>query len=42
MEIGQSLQRSRRLDADRLTTLYRLATEVPGVYVPQFYDAPEG
>lgn len=42
VEIGQSLRRSRAQKLDRDTTLYNLATEVEGVYVPQFYDSPPG
>jgi radical SAM superfamily enzyme YgiQ (UPF0313 family) len=42
VEIGQSLKRSRTAGLDRETTLFNLATEVEGVYVPQFYDAPAG
>ena len=42
VEIGQCLQRCRGEGLDREATLFALATTVPGVYVPQFYDAPEG
>lgn len=42
VEIGQSLKRSRTAGADRETTLFNLALEVEGCYVPQFYDAPAG
>lgn len=42
VEIGRCLKSCRRDQLDREDTLYRLATEVKGVYVPQFYDAPPG
>ena len=42
VEIGQCLRRCREQQLDRETTLFKLATEVEGVYVPQFYDAPAG
>ena len=42
VEIGESLKRSRKAQLDRETTLFKLATEVEGVYVPQFYDSPAG
>ena len=42
VEIGQCLRQCRAEGLDRDATLYRLATSVEGVYVPQFYDAPGG
>lgn len=42
VEIGQCLRRCRADGLDRESTLHRLATEVEGVYVPQFYQAPDG
>ena len=42
MEIGQCLRACRAERLDREATLFRLATSVEGVYVPQFYQAPEG
>lgn len=42
MEIGQCLRQCRAEGLDRDATLYRLATSVDGVYVPQFYEAPDG
>ncbi|KAL4447381.1 hypothetical protein ABPG77_007414 [Micractinium sp. CCAP 211/92] len=42
VEIGQCLQRCRADRLDREATLHRLATEVEGVYVPQFYLPPDG
>lgn len=37
-EIGRCLERCKAEGLDRETTLFRLATEVKGVYVPQFYQ----
>ena len=42
IEVGQCLQRCRREQLDRTETLFRLATEVVGVYVPQFYEEAPG
>ena len=42
VESGQCLQRCRAEALDRDATLLRLATTVEGVYVPQFYEAPNG
>lgn len=42
VDIGNCLKTCRRDQLDREDTLYRLSTEVKGVYVPQFYDAPPG
>lgn len=42
VEIGQCLRRCRADRLDREATLHRLATEVEGVYVPQFYQPPDG
>ncbi|PSC72413.1 Radical SAM domain [Micractinium conductrix] len=42
VEIGQCLRRCRAAGLDRDSTLFSLATQVEGVYVPQFYDAPGG
>ncbi len=36
------LRQCRAEGLDREATLFRLATTVEGVYVPQFYDAPGG
>lgn len=36
------LRQCRAEGLDRESTLFRLATTVEGVYVPQFYDAPGG
>jgi hypothetical protein len=40
-EIGQCLEGCRADRLDREGTLLRLASTVDGVYVPQFYEAPE-
>lgn len=42
VEIGQCLRQCRAERLDREATLFRLAIRVEGVYVPQFYDAPQG
>ena len=42
VDIGKCLKSCKKEQLDREDTLYRLATEVKGVYVPQFYDAPPG
>lgn len=42
VEIGQCLRQCRAEALDRESTLFRLATTVDGIYVPQFYDAPGG
>lgn len=42
VEIGWCLKWCRAQQLDREETLFQLATTVDGVYVPQFYDAPEG
>ncbi|GIL66252.1 hypothetical protein Vafri_19868 [Volvox africanus] len=42
VEIGQCLKRCIADGLDRRSTLLRLATQVEGVYVPQFYEAPRG
>ncbi len=42
MEIGQCLRACKAARLSRVETLFRLATQVEGVYVPQFYQAPEG
>lgn len=42
VEIGECLKKCKNDRLDREETLYRLSTEVVGVYVPQFYDAPPG
>ena len=41
-EIGESIKKSKREGLNREETLFRLATEVVGIYVPRFYDAPKG
>eukprot|EP00898_Chlorokybus_atmophyticus_P001515 jgi/Chlat1/2364/Chrsp17S02639 len=41
-EIGQCLKGCKAKGLSRIETLYRLATTVKGVYVPQFYEAPAG
>ena len=41
MEIGECLKACRAEGLDRAGVLLRLATSVEGVYVPQFYEAPE-
>tara|TARA_B100000683_G_scaffold153818_1_gene148701 strand:- start:2402 stop:5692 length:3291 start_codon:yes stop_codon:yes gene_type:complete len=41
-EIAESIKRSKREKLTREETLYRLAVDVEGVYVPRFYDAPPG
>lgn len=41
-EVGQCLKQCREEGLDREGVLYRLATTVEGVYVPQFYDSPAG
>lgn len=42
VDIGTCLKMCKKDKLDREDTLFRLATEVKGVYVPQFYDAPPG
>jgi radical SAM superfamily enzyme YgiQ (UPF0313 family) len=42
VEIGDCLRQCRLEGLDREGTLFRLATTVDGVYVPQFYDPPKG
>ncbi|KAK9820493.1 hypothetical protein WJX72_010859 [[Myrmecia] bisecta] len=42
LEIGQCLRGCKGDCLSRTDTLHRLATQVAGVYVPQFYEAPEG
>lgn len=42
VEIGECLKTCKEDALDREDTLFRLATKVKGVYVPQFYDAPPG
>lgn len=42
VEIGECLKKCKKQGFDRETTLFKLATTVEGVYVPQFYDAPSG
>lgn len=42
IDIGRCLKACRAEGLDRETTLFRLATTVEGVYVPQFYDSPPG
>mmetsp|Transcript_11804 Transcript_11804/g.28601 ORF Transcript_11804/g.28601 Transcript_11804/m.28601 type:complete len:1155 (-) Transcript_11804:126-3590(-) len=41
-EIGECLKRCKREKLNREETLFRLATEVDGVYAPRFYDSPPG
>lgn len=41
-EIGRCLARCKARGLDREETLYALATEVEGIYVPRFYEAPGG
>ncbi len=41
-EVGQCLKQCRAEGLDREAVLFRLATTVEGVYVPQFYDSPAG
>ena len=41
-EIGICLKKCKKDRLTREETLYRLATEVVGVYVPRFYDSPPG
>ncbi len=41
-EIGHCLKQCRAEGLDREAVLFRLATSVEGVYVPQFYEAPRG
>ena len=41
-EIGECIKRCTREKLNREETLFRLATEVVGVYVPRFYDSPPG
>ena len=41
-EIGECLKRCKRERLNREETLFRLATEVRGIYVPRFYDSPKG
>jgi radical SAM superfamily enzyme YgiQ (UPF0313 family) len=41
-EIAVCLQRCKSQGLDRDATLFQLATTVPGVYVPAYYEAPEG
>lgn len=42
VEAGQCLRACKAEGLDREATLYRLASTVQGVYVPQFYDALDG
>ncbi|KAG2437314.1 hypothetical protein HXX76_005971 [Chlamydomonas incerta] len=42
VEIGQCLKSCVADGLDRRSSLLRLATQVEGVYVPQFYEAPPG
>ncbi|GLC42030.1 hypothetical protein PLESTB_001060800 [Pleodorina starrii] len=42
VEIGNCLKACAAEGLDRRSTLLRLAVSVEGVYVPQFYEAPEG
>ncbi|KXZ41222.1 hypothetical protein GPECTOR_638g746 [Gonium pectorale] len=42
VEIGRCLQACRSKGLDRRSTLLQLARSVEGVYVPQFYEAPQG
>ena len=41
-EIGECIKRCKREKLNREETLFRLAMEVVGVYVPRFYDSPPG
>jgi len=41
-EIGECLKKCKKDELNREETLFRLATEVVGVYVPRFYDSPPG
>lgn len=41
-EIAESMKKSKRARLTRVETLYRLACDVEGIYVPQFYDSPPG
>eukprot|EP00667_Euglena_gracilis_P002736 EG_transcript_2742 len=41
-EIGHCLRRCQKEGLNRVETLYRLATEVAGIYVPMFYDCAPG
>ena len=41
-EIAESLKKSKLAKLTREETLYRLACDVEGVYVPRFYDSPAG
>jgi hypothetical protein len=42
VEIGECLKQCKADRLDRVETLFRLATSVEGVYVPQFYQSIEG
>jgi radical SAM family uncharacterized protein/radical SAM-linked protein len=42
IEVGECLKSCRREGLDRVETLFRLATEVKGIYVPQFYEEAPG
>jgi radical SAM superfamily enzyme YgiQ (UPF0313 family) len=42
VEIGDCLKKCKRERCNREETLFRLATEVEGIYAPRFYDAPPG
>lgn len=42
VEIGECLKQCKAEGLDRVETLFRLATSVDGVYVPQFYQSIEG
>ena len=42
VEVGQCLQRCREGQLDREETLFKLSTEVKGIYVPQFYEEAPG
>jgi len=41
-EIGQCLKRCREERLNRVDTLFKLCTEVTGIYVPMFYDQAPG
>ena len=42
VEIGDCLKKCKKERCNREETLFRLATEVEGIYAPRFYDAPPG
>ena len=42
VEIGECLKKTKAEGLNREETLFRLATEVEGIYAPRFYDSPKG